>query len=79
MRAVAKRRETTPAAVALGWLLARPEVTSVLVGARDVRQLDENLKSLEVKLEVEDLAILDRASTPEWGYPYAFIGAREPW
>ncbi len=79
VRAVAKRRETTPAAVALGWLLARPEVTAILVGARDVRQLDENLRSLEVKLEVEDLALLDRASAPEWGYPYAFIGAREPW
>jgi aryl-alcohol dehydrogenase-like predicted oxidoreductase len=79
VRAVAKRRETTPAAVALGWLLARPEVTAILVGARDVRQLDENLRSLEVKLEAEDLAVLDRASTPEWGYPYAFIGAREPW
>ena len=77
--AVAKRRETTPAAVALAWLLSRPEVTTVLVGARDVRQLEENLRALEVRLDADDLAALERASTPEWGYPYSFIGAREPW
>jgi len=77
--AVAKRRETTPAAVALAWLLSRPEVTTVLVGARDLRQLEENLKALTVKLDADELASLERASTPEWGYPYSFIGMREPW
>jgi aryl-alcohol dehydrogenase-like predicted oxidoreductase len=77
--AVAKRRETTPAAVSIAWLLSRPEVTTVLVGARDVRQLEDNLRSLEVKLDADDLGALERASAPEWGYPYSFIGAREPW
>jgi len=79
LRAVARRRETTPAAVALAWLLSRPEVSTVLVGARDVRQLEENLRALEVKLDADDLSALDAASTPDWGYPYSFIGAREPW
>ena len=79
VRAIAKRRETTPAAVAIAWLLARPEVTTVLVGARDVPQLEENLRSLEVKLDADDLAALESASAPEWGYPYSFIGMREPW
>lgn len=79
VRAVARRRETTPAAVALAWLLARPEVTSVIVGARDVRQLEENLRALQVKLDADDLAALDAVSVPEWGYPYSFIGLREPW
>ena len=42
---VAKRRETTHAAVALAWLLAKPEVTtSIIVGARNVAQLDDNLR-----------------------------------
>jgi hypothetical protein len=32
-----------------------------------------------VTLSPEELAALDAASQPAWGYPYAFIGAREPW
>ena len=68
-----------PAAVSLAWLLARPEVSTVIVGARTVAQLDENLQALEVKLSPEDLAGLDAASAPDWGYPQSFIGAREPW
>ena len=40
---IAKRRETTHAAVALAWLLAKPETTSIIVGARTVAQLDDNL------------------------------------
>lgn len=77
--AVAKRRETTPAAVSLAWLLARPEVSSVIIGARDVTQLKDNLAALEVKLAPEDVKELDDASKLDWVYPYSFIGAHEPW
>jgi aryl-alcohol dehydrogenase-like predicted oxidoreductase len=76
---VAKRRETTAAAVSLAWLLARPEVSSIIVGARTVKQLDDNLQALTVKLGTEDVKELDEASKPEWGYPYSFIGMREAW
>ncbi len=79
MNAVAKRRETTHAAVSLAWLLARPEVSSLIIGARTVSQLQDNLKALEVKLAPEDIQELDAASRPDWGYPYSFIGQREPW
>jgi aryl-alcohol dehydrogenase-like predicted oxidoreductase len=77
--AVAQRREAAPASVALAWLLARPEVSSVIIGARTEAQLQENLKALSVKLTSQDLAELDKASEPAWGYPYSFIGSREPW
>jgi aryl-alcohol dehydrogenase-like predicted oxidoreductase len=77
--AVAKRREATPAAVSLAWLLARAEVSSVIVGARNVMQLNDNLAALDVKLAVEDIRELDEASKLDWGYPYNFIGLREPW
>lgn len=76
---VAKRRETTHAAVALAWLLARPETTSVIVGAKTVTQLEENLRALDVKLSSEDAKELDAASTPSWEYPYDFIGRQQPW
>lgn len=77
--AVAKRHETTPAAIALAWLLKKPEVSSVIVGARSVQQLKENLKALQVKLTADDMRELDDVSKPAWGYPYNFIGSREPW
>jgi aryl-alcohol dehydrogenase-like predicted oxidoreductase len=79
VRAVAARHEVAPAAAALAWLLARPECTSIIVGARTPAQLDANLDALEVKLAPDEIAELDRISAPDWGYPYGFIGIREPW
>jgi aryl-alcohol dehydrogenase-like predicted oxidoreductase len=76
---IAKRHETTHAAVSLAWLLAQPETTSVIVGARTVAQLEGNLKALDVKLTSDDVKELDQASKPDWDYPYAFIGMREAW
>jgi aryl-alcohol dehydrogenase-like predicted oxidoreductase len=71
---VAKRREATPAQIAIAWLLARAEVSSVILGARTVAQLDDNLRSAEIKLAPEDVKELDEGSVPDWAYPYAFIG-----
>lgn len=79
VREVAKRGGTTPAAVAIAWLLRRPETSSVILGARNVEQLDANLAALEVRLSEEDARALEEVSRPAWGYPYDFIGAREPW
>jgi aryl-alcohol dehydrogenase-like predicted oxidoreductase len=76
---LARRIGATPAAVSLAWLLGRPGLSSVIVGARTEAQLEENLAALSVKLSPEDVAELDRVSAPEWGYPQSFIGAREPW
>ncbi|GAC1550595.1 MAG: aldo/keto reductase [Polyangiales bacterium] len=76
---VAKQREASLAAVSLAWVLARPEVTSAIMGARTEKQLDDNLAAANVKLTAEDVKELDDASKPEWGYPYDFIGRRQPW
>jgi aryl-alcohol dehydrogenase-like predicted oxidoreductase len=76
---VAVKHATTHAAVSLAWLLAKPETSSVIVGARTVAQLEDNLRALEVKLSADDVKTLDDASKPDWGYPYAFIGLRETW
>ena len=77
--AVASRLGSTPSAVSLAWLLGRPELSSVIIGARTEAQLEENLQALSVKLPPEEVAELDRVSAPDWGYPQSFIGAREPW
>lgn len=79
LRAVAARHETTPGAVALAWLLAQPVTTSVIVGARDEKQLDDNLAGASLKLSPESLSELNAASQLDWGYPYSFIAVREPW
>jgi aryl-alcohol dehydrogenase-like predicted oxidoreductase len=76
---VAQELDTTPARVALAWLLQRPEVSSVIVGARDLQQLDDNLAALELRLSDDKVRRLEEASRPQWGHPYDFIGAREAW
>ena len=76
---IAKRHDTTCSAVALGWLLARPEVSTIIVGARTTSQLRDNLKAASLKLTASDLSELDTASKPDWGYPYGFIERMEPW
>jgi aryl-alcohol dehydrogenase-like predicted oxidoreductase len=76
---LAQKHDTTPAAVGLAWLLAKKEVSSVIVGARSVAQLEDNLRALTVQLAPEEMQQLDEVSKPGWGYPYNFIGSREPW
>ena len=68
MQAVAKRHNATVAQVALSWLLHQPSVTSVIIGAKNANQLKDNLGSVDLKLDAEDLKQLDDVSrlTPEY-------------
>ncbi len=59
--------------IALGWLLTRPGVSSVIAGVRTQRQLEDNLGALEVELPQDEITRLDEVSTVEAGYPYRFI------
>jgi aryl-alcohol dehydrogenase-like predicted oxidoreductase len=70
---VAESIDRAPAQVALAWLISRPQVTSVIFGARTPAQLEENLGAADLQLEDEHLAKLDEASRIAWGYPYEFI------
>lgn len=73
VRSVATEVDATPAAVSLAWLLAKPQVSSVIFGARTIEQLDANLAAVAVELAPKHVALLDQASALELGYPYAFI------
>ncbi len=73
VRAVAKERASTPSAVSLAWLLAKPTVSSVIFGARSIEQLDDNLKAVELRLGPDEVQKLDDASAFDLGYPYKFI------
>jgi aryl-alcohol dehydrogenase-like predicted oxidoreductase len=71
LRTVAGRREVTVPQVALAWLLAQPVVTSVIVGAKRLEQLTDNLAAVDVELAADDLAELNEVSRitpryPEW-------------
>ena len=71
--AVAKQAGTTPAKAALAWVLQRPGVTSTIIGARTMEQLDDNLGALEVELTPEQISKLDEASKPKLNFPYDFV------
>jgi aryl-alcohol dehydrogenase-like predicted oxidoreductase len=68
--AVAEERGVSAAQVALAWLLARPGVTSLVIGARTEEQLLDNLASASLSLTVEELGRLERVSRPPLLYPY---------
>lgn len=78
---IAAQKRATPAQIALAWLLAQPFVTSVIIGAKKIEQLTDNLGSVDVKLDAEDLKQLNEASalTPEYpGWMFAFQTDRRP-
>jgi len=56
--------------VALAWLLSRPTVSSVVIGARNVTQLKDNLAAADLKLDADQIARLDAASAVRPAYPY---------
>jgi aryl-alcohol dehydrogenase-like predicted oxidoreductase len=64
---------STPAAVALAWVQARPGVASTIIGARRLDQLDANLAALDVRLAPEHVQALDAVSTPVLNFPAAFL------
>jgi aryl-alcohol dehydrogenase-like predicted oxidoreductase len=67
---VAKAHEVSPAQVALAWLLSKPGVTSLVIGARTDEQLADNLKSADLVLSSDERAALDQVSTPDLIYPH---------
>jgi aryl-alcohol dehydrogenase-like predicted oxidoreductase len=56
--------------IALNWLLRRPTVATVIVGARDEEQLRQNLGAIGWELTTEQIALLDKASEVPLAYPY---------
>ena len=67
---VAKAHGVSAAQVALAWLLGRPGVTSLVIGARTDEQLADNLAAADLVLSSDERAALDQVSTPDLIYPY---------
>jgi aryl-alcohol dehydrogenase-like predicted oxidoreductase len=69
MAAIGKAYGASVARVALAWLLQRKEVMSVIIGAKTIKQLDDNLAAAELMLSAQDVATLDKVSALKAEYP----------
>jgi aryl-alcohol dehydrogenase-like predicted oxidoreductase len=67
---VAKERGASVAQIALAWVLANAAVTSVIIGARNLKQLDDNIGAVEISLSADDLKALDEVSRIPPAYPH---------
>ncbi len=78
VRDVASSRGVSLSQVALAWLMERPAVTSVILGARTLDQLADNLRAAELHLSEDEISRLDEASTiPIGDYPYGPLGVEQ--
>ena len=69
MRPIAKAHDVSVARVALAWLLQRKGVMSVIVGAKTLEQLDDNLAAANLTLSADEIVALDKVSAPRPEYP----------
>jgi aryl-alcohol dehydrogenase-like predicted oxidoreductase len=78
MGRIAKELRSTVSRVAIAWVQARPGVTSTIIGARTMEQLEDNLAALDVQLSPEHVAKLDALSKPKLNFPADFIANGAP-
>ncbi|HEY0309264.1 MAG TPA: aldo/keto reductase [Acidobacteriaceae bacterium] len=75
LRPIAEAHNTSVASISLAWILAKPFVTSVIIGAKRVDQLEQNLSAVDVQLTEDEIKRLDEVSTlppeyPGWMIPF---------
>jgi aryl-alcohol dehydrogenase-like predicted oxidoreductase len=73
VKKVASEVQKSPAQVALAWLLSKPTVTSVLLGASKLEQLENNLGSLNTPLSPDQIKRLDAISRVDMGFPHEHL------
>lgn len=67
---IASAHKVSAAQVSLAWLLTRPTITSLIIGARTSKQLEDNLAAAELTLTPDEIDRLERVSRPPLLYPY---------
>ena len=72
LREIGRAHGASVAQIALAWLLAKPFVTSVILGATKMSQLEDNLGAMDVKLLDSEIAALDQMTAPPVQYPEWF-------
>lgn len=66
---IAKQKGVSVAQVALAWLLSQPGVTSIIIGANKMSQLEDNLKAAELQLTADEVEQLSATTAPAQLYP----------
>ena len=69
LKEVAARHNASTAQVALAWVLGRPAVSSVIIAARKIEQLQDNIRAADLRLSDDDARLLDASSNPGIPYP----------
>ena len=72
---IAKAHDTNVASVALAWVRAQQAVSSVIIGARRLSQLEDNIRAADVNLTTEELARLSALTQPTFGFPQSMLSA----
>lgn len=73
---IAREIDASPAQVALSWIAEQPGVISPIFGARNMRQLTDNLGAADLHLDADATAVLNAVSAPSpGGYPYGAFGS----
>lgn len=73
VRGVAAEIGRSPSQVALAWTLLNPAVSTPIIGARTVEQLEDNLGALDTTFTEDQQATLDRATAPDLGFPHELL------
>jgi len=69
MQEIARARNVSVAQIALSWVLHQPAVSTIIIGAKNPQQLEDNLKAIDLSLDAADLQKLDAASKLSPEYP----------
>jgi aryl-alcohol dehydrogenase-like predicted oxidoreductase len=70
---IARRKNASVAQVALAWLLTQAGVTSIIIGANKMSQLEDNLKAADLELSPEEIEEISRTTAPAVLYPQWMI------
>ncbi len=70
---VARAHDTTISRAAIAWVQSRPGVTSTIIGARTMQQLEDNVGALDVQITADELERLNALSKPTLNFPAAFL------
>jgi aryl-alcohol dehydrogenase-like predicted oxidoreductase len=69
MRPIAQQHQVSVAQIAMAWLLSRPQVSTVIMGAKTPEQLADNMAASKLELSADELRVLDEVSALPPEYP----------
>ncbi|MBW4649578.1 MAG: aldo/keto reductase [Kastovskya adunca ATA6-11-RM4] len=69
LKTIAQRHSASPAQVSLAWILTKPFISSIIIGANKMSHLEDNLSAVELNLSLQEVEQLDELTAPQAIYP----------